>query len=101
VFTVHPSDRESNNLQALQDAPEHHPKLVKILVPSSAFRDIRYQLDRCGINAAVVYPDLDGLARHIEWLYRAGYAVTTQGVGVDIQEPEGPVGKTNYPVFSD
>jgi hypothetical protein len=97
VFTVHPSDQESNNLQALQDAPEHHPKLAKILVPSSAFRDIRYQLDRCGINAAVVYPDLDGLARHIEWLYRAGYAAVTTD-GADILETEGPLGKTSYPV---
>jgi hypothetical protein len=103
VFTVHPSDRESGNLQALQDAPEHHSKLVKILVPRSVFREIRYQLDRCGINAAVVYPDLDGLARHIEWLYRAGYAVTDRGADIPGLEfdVEGPDGKTNYPVAGD
>ena len=68
VFTVHPV-KGSRNLQSLQEAQEHHPKLKKILVPKSSFADIRYQLDRCGINAAVIYPELDGLARHIEWLY--------------------------------
>jgi hypothetical protein len=73
VFTVHPIDVSSGKVAALQETPEHHSKLTKILVPKYAFRDIRYQLDRCGINAAVVYPDLDGLAQHIEWLYSYGY----------------------------
>lgn len=76
VFTVHPFDQGSGNIQALQNAPEHHSKLMKVLVPASAFISIRYHLDRCGINAAVVYPELDGLARHIEWLYRAGHMTT-------------------------
>ena len=67
VFTVHPF--VSGTLQPLQEAKDHHPKLTKILIPRSSFSNIRYQLDRCGVNAAVIYPDLDGLARHIEWLY--------------------------------
>lgn len=69
VFTVHPFIDQAGTLQSLQEAKEHHSKLAKIIVPRSSFSDIRYQLDRCGVNAAVIYPDLDGLARHIEWLY--------------------------------
>ncbi len=37
---------------------------------------IRYVLDSCGINSASVYPDLDGLARHIYWRYRRGMGQT-------------------------
>jgi hypothetical protein len=69
VFTVHSFDKDTGTFRSLQEAREHHEKLTKILVPRSAFAEIRYQLDRCGINAATVYPDIDGLARHIEWLY--------------------------------
>ncbi|HWM92338.1 MAG TPA: hypothetical protein VN493_16355 [Thermoanaerobaculia bacterium] len=122
---MHPFDLESGNLQALQNAPEHYPKLMKILIPRSTFKGIRYHLDRCGINAAVVYPDLDGLARHIEWLYRAGYKATEHAIdnleprrsdqaprqGIDSggksgleysnPEEEGPIGKTGYPVEGD
>ncbi|MBI5035295.1 MAG: hypothetical protein HZB51_32610 [Chloroflexi bacterium] len=43
--------------------------LNKIEIEPSAFKDIRRQLDRVGYNAASLYADLDGLARHIEWLY--------------------------------
>lgn len=69
VFTVHPIVEISRTLQSLQEAQEHYSKLTKILIPKAGFANIRYQLDRCGINAAVIYPELDGLARHIEWLY--------------------------------
>jgi hypothetical protein len=69
VFTVHPTVGDPESLQALQCSPEHQAKLKKILIPREAFPGIRYQLGRCGIDAATIYPELDGLARHIEWLY--------------------------------
>jgi hypothetical protein len=68
VFTVHPV-KDSISVQSLQEAQEHRSKLKKILIRRSSFAAIRYHLDRCGINAAAIYPELDGLARHIEWLY--------------------------------
>lgn len=45
------------------------PFLTKVLIPASSFADIRWQLDRCGINEASLFPDLDGLCRHIEWFH--------------------------------
>jgi hypothetical protein len=87
VFTVHPFDEKSGNFQPLQSATEHYSKLTKILVPRSAFVDIRFQLDRCGINSAVVYPDIDGLARHIEWLYVAGYVIGEEGTNFEPKNP--------------
>ena len=87
VFTVHPFDEKSGNFQPLQSATEHYSKLMKILVPRSAFVGIRFQLDRCGINSAVVYPDIDGLARHIEWLYVAGYTIGEEGKNIEPKDP--------------
>ncbi len=43
----------------------------KLVIAPSDFCELRYDLDRCGVNAASMYPDLDGLARHLAWLYAA------------------------------
>jgi FRG domain len=43
--------------------------LTKIIIPASAFSDMRFHLDRCGINRATLFPDLDGLCKHLEWLH--------------------------------
>lgn len=42
-------------------------KLIKIMVPGSMFAELRAMLDRFGVNAAVLFPDLVGLCQHIEW----------------------------------
>jgi len=47
----------------------YQPRLVKLVVPPSTFADIRFWLDQYGINQSTVFPGLDGLSRHIEWLH--------------------------------
>ena len=89
--------RASGKVAALQETSEHHLKLTKILVPKHAFRDIRYQLDRCGVNAAVVYPDLDGLAQHIEWLYSYGYFPAEGGAENAENDPDVSYGGGKQP----
>jgi len=44
-------------------------RLKKIEIPATAFCDLRFELDRCGINRASMFPDLDGLCTHLTWSY--------------------------------
>jgi hypothetical protein len=72
AFTVHPMSKESGEFVSLQEIPDAARKLMKISFPAREFARLRYDLDRCGINAASVYADVDGLARHVEWSHSYG-----------------------------
>lgn len=67
-FTVHKYLVDRKKFIPLEKNKTYKPRLKKIVVPSENFSDIRYQLDRMGINAKSIYPDLDGLCKHIQWL---------------------------------
>jgi FRG domain len=59
VFTVHPAPMT-----------EFKPdgEVLRIRIPYSRREDLKTSLFRHGIHEAVLFPDLDGLARHINWL---------------------------------
>jgi hypothetical protein len=40
---------------------------MKLIVPPSAFPDIRKALHMFNTNEKMLFPDLDGLSRHLEW----------------------------------
>ena len=44
-------------------------RLVKINVPADSFREIRDQLAASGVSNVSLFPDLDGLARHLQFRY--------------------------------
>ncbi len=69
VFTGHPYQTETDSFLILNHDEQFAIRLTKIIIPSSEFSDIRWDLDACGINSACIFPDLDGLCRHIEWAY--------------------------------
>lgn len=64
VFTVH-----SNPTQYFQPDEE----LVRIRIPYQKRKFLKDSLFRHGIHEAVLFPDLDGLARHIEWCQTKSY----------------------------
>lgn len=68
-FTCHPYTQEGASFLVLERAPQYQSRLHKVLIERSAFSDIRWDLDGCGVNAASIFPDLDGLCRHLEWAY--------------------------------
>jgi FRG domain len=68
-FTVHNYFRGSRRFAALDHQRQYRQALRKVTVPAKRFSHIRYDLDRCGINAASLLTDLDGLCQHIEWLH--------------------------------
>ena len=63
LFTAHPNPKE-------EFAP---PGILRIRIPYLMRKELKDSLYRHGINESVLFPDVDGLARHIDWLQIDGY----------------------------
>jgi hypothetical protein len=50
--------------------PLRHRTLHKMIIPGRLCADFEENLDLFGINAATLFPDLDGLAEYWGWYYR-------------------------------
>lgn len=59
LFTAHPDPQEDFSTDK---------RIVKLIVPAENRRQLKHSLYRYGIHRAALFPDLDGLARHVEWL---------------------------------
>jgi hypothetical protein len=64
-FTIHPY--ENGNFHPLDESNEG--KLKRILIRRKDFPAFRESLDHMGINRFAIFPDLDGLARHVRWYH--------------------------------
>ncbi|MEQ1784050.1 MAG: FRG domain-containing protein [Hyphomonadaceae bacterium] len=65
-FTVHPDP--STPLRAGELAqPLSGPSLVQIVIPSDVKPEVRQMLENYGVNFHGLFPDLDGLSRHVNW----------------------------------
>lgn len=64
IFTVHPKPTE-----------EFKPEgtCVRIRIPHNDRKSLKDSLFRHGIHEEVLYPDIDGLARHIQWCQTESY----------------------------
>lgn len=62
VLTLHPDPTQEYRAKGLREW----------FVPPGACAEIRTVLDACGINESSLFPDLDGLSRHIGWRYKWG-----------------------------
>lgn len=61
-FTVHnPSDHDL-------EADNSHGLLKKIYLDKKYISQLMIDLDQYGINNASIFPDLDGLSRHLQWI---------------------------------
>jgi hypothetical protein len=71
VFTVHrlqkPAGEKSFRFVPLEKNLNYEDKLVKITIPPSAFSSLRSELNMLNANAALLFPDLDGLCSHLSW----------------------------------
>lgn len=65
LFTVHQFNHRWNSFRPIDLHGSHRQCLTKILVPATCFELIREELDLVGVNAASLFPDLDGLSRSI------------------------------------
>jgi hypothetical protein len=69
LFTLHGSEGHLGPFIAMEEHAPYCDRLTKLVIPASSFSELRFQLDRCGINNASMFPGIGGLCRHIEWLY--------------------------------
>jgi hypothetical protein len=58
VFTIHPEPRK----------PLNSDKIDKLIIPSHFRKELKRILYQYGIHRASLFPDLDGLAKHIKYL---------------------------------
>lgn len=65
VFTLHPKPTEPLEVSALRMFG--FDRLTKIVITAEAKVDLQQTLSRYGINYASLFPDLDGLSRHVNW----------------------------------
>jgi len=68
VFTLHPEPQK-----ALENIASENAKLEMIIIPEKIKKDLKNTLYRFGIHRASLFPDLDGLTNHIEWLTTDSY----------------------------
>lgn len=67
-FTIHKGNSEKRFVP-FEENPVYRERLFKIRIESKCFSDCKKRLHNFGINSASMYPDIDGLAKHVEWLY--------------------------------
>jgi hypothetical protein len=69
-FTIHKFTIEEARFVPFEKIKHYSEKgqLGKIQIARASATDIRRRLDLYGINEAVLFPGLDGLCHHIEWL---------------------------------
>lgn len=67
-FTIHKASPEKNFI-AFEHNSDYRDRLFKIKVRSKCFAECKRRLHNFGINSASMYPDIDGLAKHVEWIF--------------------------------
>jgi hypothetical protein len=67
LFTIHPFI--GDDVAPIDVIPEHGKSLTKLTIDRGSFAEIRWVLDRCGVNASSIYPGLDGLCAHLQWAH--------------------------------
>jgi hypothetical protein len=67
-FTIHKADSKRKFLP-FEENEDYSKRLFKIKIDSRCFKECKARLHNFGINSASMYPDIDGLAKHVEWLY--------------------------------
>jgi hypothetical protein len=68
-FTIHGYNKAEGRFTPLEEDPRYKRRLRKLLIKWRPFHKIRFQLDRCGINNASLFPDIGGLCQHVEWVH--------------------------------
>jgi FRG domain len=66
LFTVHQLDAKTDRFLPANESGDHRTCMTKLLIPAASFLSMRNELDAVGVNAAALFPDLDGLSRSLE-----------------------------------
>jgi hypothetical protein len=66
-FTVHKYLAGKSRFIPLDRNKTYIPRLSRVRIPGEAFPRIQGELDRCGVNSATLFSDLDHLCEYITW----------------------------------
>jgi hypothetical protein len=69
LFTVHGYNEDDKCFSPMEENEIYGTSLTKIIIPAKQFSGLRYQLDRCGVNEASMFPGIEGLCRYLEWYH--------------------------------
>ncbi|HEX8876513.1 MAG TPA: FRG domain-containing protein [Phycisphaerales bacterium] len=73
LFTVHGLDRSRNRhipiSRSFDPAGDEAPNVDYVVVRTEFFEQIRRDLQRCGVDGSTLFPDLDGISRHLTSLW--------------------------------
>jgi hypothetical protein len=67
-FSVHKYNDTSARFSRFERVGAYKGRIQTLKIPASDFSDLRFDLDRMGVNEATMFPGLDGLSRHVNWL---------------------------------
>jgi hypothetical protein len=71
-FTIHrmyyPKRKKTGSFIPLSLQAKYKNELIKMTIPPNLFRELKENLDQFGINKSTLYPDLEGVAKHLQWL---------------------------------
>ncbi len=67
LFTIHKI--ENGEIKSLETDDAYGKKLIKVSIETNSVPAIRKQLQTLGINYSTVFPDIDGLCKHLAWRY--------------------------------
>jgi len=67
-FTIHRIG-QSGKFVPFEEYETYGSRLFKIRIHRSCFRECQHRLHSFGINSSSMYPDIDGLAKHVDWLF--------------------------------
>ena len=65
-FTIHAFPKKNIPLVPIEKC-KGITELIKIIIPFSKKKEIKFDLDKLGVNRRTLFPDLDGLAKYICW----------------------------------
>ena len=66
-FSVQKFNRTKSRLSTFDMVSAYRTRLSKLTVASRHVPRLRSELDQLGVNDAALFPDLDGLCRHLNW----------------------------------
>jgi hypothetical protein len=66
-FTAHKFTTTARRFVPFEESPAYSKKLTKLRIRPESFSEIRSEIDRLDVNAATLFPGVDGLCAHIQW----------------------------------
>jgi hypothetical protein len=95
LFSVHKWWESGNRVVPLDGNSDLHGSLRKLVVPGLHLNALIIQLDRLGISAASLFPDLQGLCRHLAMRHKLEPRVVIMEISDSIRLRDGASATVN------